>query len=328
MKLGTIRHAGRDTVAVAISPSKGVTLDEAYALAGLGKAPGSVLEIIAGGSDTLSTVARAASAANDRGTGFDVESVEWRAPVTRPGKILGVAFNNRILANMAHVPPKAPMFFLKPPSALTGHNSPLIIRADFGHTVPELEVAAIIGRGGRDIPNSEAINHVFGYSIINDVTSVGLKFRLDAVAIDVDPKRERPENFAWRRRRDQNDNELYFTYHARSKGCDTFAPMGPWLTTRDEISNPNKLEVRGYLAGEQFTQDSTSNYQFGIEEVIADASRYFTLEPGDIIHFGTASRGHGRFERGHLDVNLGAEQGPVAAEIPGLGRLSNPIVKA
>jgi 2-keto-4-pentenoate hydratase/2-oxohepta-3-ene-1,7-dioic acid hydratase in catechol pathway len=327
MKLGTIRNAGRDCVAVAISPGKGMTLEEAYALAGLGKAPASVAEIIDGGSDTLRAVARAVSAGQDRAAGFDVESVEWRAPVTRPGKIIGVAFNNKILAGMAHKPFKAPMFFLKPSSALTGHNSPIVIRSGFGHTVPELELAAIIGRRGRDLSQSEALDHVFGYSIINDVTSIGLKFGLDAVAIDVDPKGARPETFAWRRRRDENDNELYFTYHARSKGCDSFAPMGPWLTTREEIADPNKLEVDGFLAGELFTSDSTANYQFSIEAVIADASRYFTLEPGDVIHFGTASRGKGRFERGHLDVNLGAEQGPVAAEISGLGRLSNPIMK-
>jgi 2-keto-4-pentenoate hydratase/2-oxohepta-3-ene-1,7-dioic acid hydratase in catechol pathway len=327
MKLGTTRIAGRDTVAVALSQTRGVTLEEAYSLAEFGSAPTSLIEIIEGGAEALAKTASAVSAAKGRAKGFDVESVEWRAPVTRPGKIIGVAFNNKALASMAHKPFKAPMFFLKPSSALTGHNCPIVIGENFGHTVPELELAAIIGRKGRNFSKSDASGHIFGYTIINDVTSVGLKFTLDAVAIDVNPKRERPETFSWRRRRDENDNELYFTYHARSKGCDTFAPMGPWLTTRDEIADPNKLEVNGFLDEEPFVADSTANFQFSIEDVIAEASRYFTLEPGDIIHFGTASRGQGRFERGHLDVNLGAEKGPVVAEIPGLGRLSNPIVK-
>jgi 2-keto-4-pentenoate hydratase/2-oxohepta-3-ene-1,7-dioic acid hydratase in catechol pathway len=329
MKLATVRVDARELVALRIVDDTLVSLESAYRAAGLGPAPRSVLEIVQGGDDAQDALRRAHAAAQSGPADLqklDARRVEWLAPVTRPGKILAVAFNNNALTRTAHVAPKAPMYFLKPPSCLTGHNQPIVIQENYGYTMPELELAAVVGKRGSNIARADALGHVFGYSIINDVTSTGLKFTLDSIAIDLPPEQIRPDHVGWRRRRPDGDNELYFTYHTRSKGCDTFGPMGPWLTTADEVENPNRLEVHGWLAGEPFAVDSTANYTFPIEDVIADASKYFTLEAGDIVHFGTSGRGVGRFATGHRSVNLYNEHGPIDIEITGLGRLSNPVM--
>jgi 2-keto-4-pentenoate hydratase/2-oxohepta-3-ene-1,7-dioic acid hydratase in catechol pathway len=327
MKLATIQRNGEPCVALRMGDESLIELSQAYRLANQSDPPRSVLQIIEQGLlPAVRTAFAAASAQAGQIPLIKLSDVEWLPPVTRPSKILGVAFNNNELTKIAHVLPKAPMYFLKPPSALTGHNKPIVLQQNYGYTIPELEVAAVIGKRCSHISADQALQHVFGYSIIDDVTSSGLKFSLDSIAIDMNPERVRPHHVAWRRRRGPDDNELYFTYHTRSKGSDTFGPMGPWLTTADEIPNPNQLEVKGWVNGELFAVDSTANYNFTIENVIADASQYFTLEPGDIIHFGTSGRGHGRFKAGHLSVNLYEEDGPIEIEISGLGRLSNPIV--
>ena len=92
------------------------------------------------------------------------------------------------------------------------------------------------------------------------------------------------------------------------------------------MPDPNDLSVQGWFDGEPFAIDSTSNYRFKIEEVVAEASRYFTLEPGDVICFGTSAKGVGKFPNGHRSVNMHKLSGTIDIEIEGLGRLSNPVV--
>jgi len=94
------------------------------------------------------------------------------------------------------------------------------------------------------------------------------------------------------------------------------------------VADPNALEVKGWFDGEPFAVDSTASYRFKIEEVIAEASNYFTLEPGDVICFGTSAKGVGKFPNGHRSVNMHAMSGVIDIEIEGLGRLSNPVVHA
>nr|WP_279327434.1 fumarylacetoacetate hydrolase family protein [Chelativorans petroleitrophicus] len=226
----------------------------------------------------------------------------------------------------AHRDPGVPNFFLKAPSCLTGHNKPIIIEEHFGDTIPELELAAVIGRRCRKISVEEARDAIFGYTITNDVTSHGLKFGLDSIATTREPDLIRPHHLAWRKRHGDDDRDVYFVYHARSKATDTFGPMGPWLTTADEVADPNNLEVKGWFDGEPFAVDSTSSYRFRIEEVVAEASRYFTLQPGDVICFGTSAKGVGKFPNGHRSVNMHKLAGVIDIEIEGLGRLSNPVV--
>ncbi|PCI02621.1 MAG: fumarylacetoacetate hydrolase [Hyphomicrobiales bacterium] len=323
MKLGTISIEGKPALVVKKDESA-LLLSELYASAGVGEAPRTMQDLIEGGSEELARAEQAL--AKGSATPMELETLDWLAPQTRPSKVLGVAFNNMGIRKAAHVDPGVPNFFLKAPSCLIGHNKPIIMEKHFGETIPELELAAVIGKKCRKIDVSEVPDVVFGYSIINDITSHGMKFGMDSIATTRDPELLRPHHLGWRHTRGEDDRDVYFVYHTRSKATDTFGPMGPWVTTADEVKDPNNLEVKGWLDGEPFAIDSTSSYRFTVEEVIAEASQYFTLEAGDVICFGTSAKGVGKFPHGHRSVNLHELTGTIDIEVEGLGRLSNPIV--
>ncbi|MCW1932290.1 fumarylacetoacetate hydrolase family protein [Pararhodobacter zhoushanensis] len=254
-----------------------------------------------------------------------VSALTFAPPVRRPSKVLGVAFNNRELMKTAHHDPGVPNFFLKPPSCLIGHGADIEIDPSWGPTIPEPEICAIIGRRARRVTEAEALDHVFGWTIINDVTSHGLKFGKDSIAVTYPPALAHPEFFAWRNRHGDDDRNAYFVYHTRSKGADTFGPVGPWVTTADKVGNPNDLSVVADIDGEVFARDNTANYRFRVETCIAEASRYFTLEPGDMICFGTTGKGEGRFPNGHKSLLLNRETGRIGISVDGLGRLENGV---
>lgn len=333
MKIATVIHEGEPRLACRSPSGRGLLrLDTAFAAAGLGPAPSSMRHLIAGGSETLALVQTAvarAEASTDTSCYLDEETLRWLAPVPDPTKILGVAMNNVRLNNTAHVEPDGPMFFLKPPSSLTGHRTNIEIAGDYGFTFPELELGIVIGKRARHVDMDQALDYIFGYTIINDITSQGLK-RGDSIAVDITPAQKQSpgyaEYFSWRREYGEDDMSVYFTYHTRSKGADTFAPMGPFVTTADEIANPDSLSVRGYADGEEFANDTTANYSYPVRQIIAHASRYFTLEPGDIISCGTAAKGNERFPRAHHEIDMSRMTPVVDIEIDGLGRLSNKVV--
>ena len=225
----------------------------------------------------------------------------------------------------AHKDPGVPNFFLKPPSALQGHNKPIIVDPNWGAVIPEPEICAVISKKAKHISANEALDYVFGFLIHNDVTSHGLKFQKDSIAITYDSDLARPEFYTWRNLNGPDDTDAFYVYHTRSKGTDTFGPMGPWVTTSDEVKDPNKLSVTGSLNEEIFTNDHTSNYRFSVEECISEASRYFTLEPGDLISFGTTGKGTTKFPRGHKSLLIGEQKGTINISIDNLGTLSNPI---
>ena len=255
--------------------------------------------------------------------GFD--PIDWAPPIPNPSKILGVAFNNKELMKKAHKDPGVPNFFLKPPSALQAHKKPIIVDPAWGAVIPEPEICAVIGKRAKHIKEQDALDYVFGYMIHNDVTSHGLKFQKDSIAVTYDKDMARPEFYTWRNLSGPDDTDAFYVYHTRSKGTDTFGPMGPWLTTSDEVQDPNNLNVIGFLDNEIFTKDHTGNYRFSVERCISEASKFFTLEVGDLISFGTTGKGAGRFPRGHKSLLLGEESGSVRISIDNLGTLSNPI---
>ena len=332
MKISTIRYGEATQLACASPSGRGLLLLEAaFEAAGLGRAPATMRTLIAGGPDALAQVRRSiehAEAHPDKASYVREDAVVWLPPVPDPTKIVGVAMNNKRLNSTAHVEPAGPMFFLKPPSSLIGHGGDIEISDDYGFTFPELELGVVIGRRAKRVSIDDALDHVFGYTIINDITSQGLK-RGDSIAIDVTPEQKRSpgykEYFDWRRENGEQDLSIYFTYHARSKGADTFGPMGPYITTADEIRDPDALEVRGYSDGEEFARDTTANYSYPVRQIIAHASRYFTMEPGDIISCGTAALGNARFPRAHHEIDMSRMTPVVDIEIEGLGRLSNRV---
>ena len=323
MKFGTISEKGKSQIVVKVDEEHACKLTELEKLANIdcGQSILELIKIIGKKKGPLLQLQKTLSHAKK----IKISDFDWLPPIQNPSKILGVAFNNVELMRKAHRDPGVPNFFLKPPSSLQGHNKPIIVDPDWGAVIPEPEICAVISTKAKHISPENALNYVFGFLIHNDVTSHGLKFQKDSIAITYESDLARPEFYTWRNLNGPNDTDAFYVYHTRSKGTDTFGPMGPWITTADEIKNPNKLSVTGSLNGELFTQDHTSNYRFTIEECISEASSYFTLEPGDLISFGTTGKGTDKFPRGHKSLLIGEQKGVISISIEKLGQLSNPI---
>lgn len=316
MKLATIRRGASKTVALVNPNGIPVDLGGAYALAGIRseQAPRSMLELIENWSAQEGNVRKAAASLDD-GKGFmNPGSFEWCPPVPNPSKILGCAINNSGLNNLATAFAANPPFFVKLPSALVGQDQAIVIRPDYGLTHPEGELAVIIGKRCKRLAPEQVQDAIFGYTIINDITSITLKSE-DTYVFPNPGITPAPAGFEF--------GEMHLVYHARSKGADTFGPCGPWLVTRDEIPDPNKLDVKVWMGDELCASDNTSNLRFRIEEVIAWLTRYVTLEPGDMVHMGTAARG----KYGLRELDFQRWDGPCVIEISGVGKLSNPVVR-
>lgn len=320
MKLANVTTAQGDLL-IAHGPD-GQLVD----VAGLLQRPGlDIYTLINDATSTLEALAVRLNAPLPEDVRIDADTVRWLPPSPRPSKIVGVAVNNSLANQFAHRAPVEPAYFFKPPSALTGHGAPLVVPAEYGLTHPEPELAAVIGRRVRGISPQDAWSAVFGYTIINDITSPGLK---DRDSMELVPPVPIGSDLTWRETRGDEDRSVYLTYHARSKGCDSFAPMGPWLTTADDVPAPNDLQVRCRLDEELVLTDSTANLRFGVNEVISHLSTYMTLEPGDIVHLGTAFRpaDPDRFPS-IRDLDISRLDGTLSVEIEGLGRLDNPIAR-
>jgi 2-keto-4-pentenoate hydratase/2-oxohepta-3-ene-1,7-dioic acid hydratase in catechol pathway len=318
MKLATL--VIDDTTVVAVCGPGQQLLDAGLLL---GRPTLTMAELIEQSATLLGELESRVRDADLRRCAIDGLDVAWRAPVPRPSKIVGVAVNNEMLREWAYRPPPEPAYFLTPPSALVGHLEPIVVKPDYGLTHPEPELAAVIGRRASCVAPEEALDIVFGFSVLNDVTSPALKSR-DSMEI-VPPPSIAPD-LSWREERGPEDRSMYLTYHSRSKGCDTFAPMGPWIVTRDDVADPNRLEVRGWLGDEQVLVDSTAHLAFSVEHVLSHLSHYMTLEEGDVVHFGTAARTTSPRFPSLWSLDLAREPGPMAIEIEGIGRLENPVL--
>ncbi|HYF18209.1 MAG TPA: fumarylacetoacetate hydrolase family protein [Ramlibacter sp.] len=314
MKLGTIRHNGQPTVIARVQGDTAVAVD----------VPDMEALIVSGNQGLDKAASAIAAAQGGRAPVIDVSQADWMAPNPRASKILGCAVNNNDLNKRAYRPMKSPMFFTKGRSALTGHGKPIVILPRHGRSIPEPEPCAVFGKLAKDVPEDRILDHVFGWTLTNDVTASGIKFGEDSIALNMDPQYTAPHHFAWREKFGDKDNYLYFIYHSRSKAADTFAAMGPWITTKDEVPNPNNLFIRGYVNGEMYTDDNTSNYFFSVERVLHEANVWFTMEPGDCIHTGTGAKGTAKHPKGNIGTFLSEYQN-TEVEVEILGRLFNTI---
>ena len=219
------------------------------------------------------------------------------APVPRPPKLIAVWVNYAEHEKEVAVdaPKKAPLFFTKFPTAVIGPGEPIVLPR-ISHKVDyEAELALVIGKRGKDIPRESAYEHIAGYTIMNDVSARDFSLReLLGVAGPSDVQ----------------------------KSFDTFAPMGPWLVTRDEVPNPQSLGIRLRI-GDEVLQDSNTRYMIHkIPEIIAYISSIATLEPGDVITTGTPS-GVGFTRTPPRWLRPGET---VRIEIDKIGVLENPVV--
>lgn len=271
--------------------------------------------------EDLMALGKEITAAVAAGKLAEVTPDRWLPPVARPGKVIGVAMNNSAFAAASYRYFTKPAFFMKSPSALIGHREAVIVREDYGLTHPEAELACVIGRRARNLDEATARDVIFGYTIMNDITSVGLK---DEDSLQLEFRNPIPGQTPapWRRARDAEDWDLYLTYHFRSKCTDTFGPIGPWITTADEVPDPDALAIRAWLGERMIAEDTTANLTFSIAQVLAHLTRYTTLEPGDIVHFGTAVDPR-RFAL--REANLLREPRDIRIEIERIGELINPV---
>lgn len=236
---------------------------------------------------------------------LDLREVHMLPPIARPGKIVCLAGNYAAhIAESGFVEPETranftQQLFLKPSSSLLGDSGEIEL-SHVNHRVGwETELAVVIGKGGRDIPTSEAYGHVFGYTILNDISERGLNSSI----------------------KDRHMREMDgFCDWLAGKWFDGFAPCGPWVVTRDEIPHPDKLEIKFYLNGELRQHGSTVDMLFSIPEQISYISSIMTLEPGDIISTGTpAGAGVG-------DAKTTLEDGDeLVSEIERIGKLRNTV---
>jgi 2-keto-4-pentenoate hydratase/2-oxohepta-3-ene-1,7-dioic acid hydratase in catechol pathway len=221
---------------------------------------------------------------------IDLGDVDLVSPVPRPGKIIciGLNYRNHAIESGMEIP-KSPIIFSKFQTSVVGSEEPILLPAGSSQVDYEAELAVVIGRRAKDVKAEDAMNYVFGYTNFNDVSARDFQFA----------------DGQWQ----------------RGKSCDTFAPMGPFIATKDEIADPHNLRIQFRLNGETMQNSTTAELIFRIPELIEFLSASITLEPGDVIATGTPP-GVGFARKPPVFM----KDGDVAeVEIEGLGILINPV---
>lgn len=152
--------------------------------------------------------------------------------------------------------PKEPVIFMKATSAICGPNDTVLIPRKSVKTDWEVELGVVIGKGGVYIDEADALDHVAGYCVVNDVSE--REFQIE-------------RSGTW----------------DKGKGCDTFGPIGPWLVTRDEVADPQDLKMWLEVDGHRYQDGSTSTMVFGVKHLVSYVSQFMSLQPGDVISTGT-----------------------------------------
>lgn len=250
----------------------------------------SLLQFIATGSDGLNKAAAFAdqSPASAR---YKLHEVKLRAPIPRPNKLICVGLNYRDhAAETGAQIPTVPTIFNKFATAVIGPDDNIVLPRVSKAPDYEAEFAFVIGRGGRHIAAEQWRDHVFGYTIVNDVTG--------------------------------RDYQRATSQWLMGKTFDTFAPMGPWIVSADEIADPHSLDISIEINGEVLQDSNTRELIFKVPDLIAFLSSVFTLEPGDVVSTGTPA-GVGFVRKPPRFLHPGDE---VVVKIPALGELRNPVV--
>jgi 2,4-diketo-3-deoxy-L-fuconate hydrolase len=222
---------------------------------------------------------------------FRKMGVRLGPPVVRPSKIICLGKNYPEHAREGGFDmPEAPLLFCKTPNALNGPYDPVLLPRSSDQIDWEVELAVVIGKAGKRIPASRALEHVAGYTVLNDVSA----------------------------RRAQFAHSQWF----RGKSFDTFAPMGPVLVTPDEIGDVQDLRLTAKVNGRLMQEGSTREMLFRIDTIIADVSEDITLVPGDVISTGTPA-GVGIFRDPPVVLQAGDE---VECRVEKIGALRNRIV--
>lgn len=290
MRFVTYRHEGSAVAGL-------VSGERVYPLANVGNLPADLVGFISAGEAALRVV-REAIAGRQLGAGLPLADVELLAPILRPPKnviCLGLNYaahaaeSARATGGKGDLP-EHPVVFTKAPTTLNGPTAPIPYDADLSTAIDwEVELAVVIGRRGRAIPEAEALDYVFGYTILNDVTARDIQQR----------------------------HRQYFL----GKSLDGACPLGPWIVTADEIPDPQALRLTSRVNGVLKQDGSTADQIFGVARTISILSRGMTLEPGDIIATGTPE-GVGFARTPPEYLKPGDE---VVCAIEGIGELRNRV---
>lgn len=278
----------------------------------LGREYASVRQFIEMGDAALADAK--ALAKDDRAPAIDVENAVWAPAIPDPSKILCIALNNSAADSQLTYRPDFPVYFPKFPSALAGHGQVVELYPHYGLVHPEPELAVIIGKKARNVSLEAAMEHVFGYTIFNDITSVGMR-KEDRFVAEY-PIPDGNGGFT--------PTTEHVVYQGRYKSADGFAPMGPMIAHKSVVPDPMKLRVQCWLDDDVLMDDNTSAYHFSIPEVIFWLSRHATLLPGDVIALGTALHpDENRRPISYGNINEFGER--IVIEIESLGRLETSV---
>jgi 2-keto-4-pentenoate hydratase/2-oxohepta-3-ene-1,7-dioic acid hydratase in catechol pathway len=225
-----------------------------------------------------------------KGGTLPLDAVRLLASVARPGKIMCIGLNYRDHAIESKMEiPKSPVMFAKFGTSICGPGDNVVIPLGCEKPDYEAEMAVIIGRRAKHVSKEDAMSHVLGYACFNDVSARDFQFA----------------DGQW----------------SRGKAPDTFAPIGPYIVTRDEVPNPENLRIALRLNGRTVQDSNTSQLIFGVAELVSFLSRSMTLEPGDVMPTGTPP-GVGFAHTPPLWIKPGDK---MEVEIEGLGILENPV---
>jgi 2-keto-4-pentenoate hydratase/2-oxohepta-3-ene-1,7-dioic acid hydratase in catechol pathway len=260
-----------------------------------------IFDLSAAGFDSMLDVVEAAAlepkkiqslvAASTPDTAYSLGTVKLLAPIPKPRKLICVGLNYRDhAAETGSEIPNVPTIFNKFATAVIGPGDNIVLPKVSKKPDYEAEFAFIIGKGGRHIKAEDWAKHIFGYTIVNDVTG--------------------------------RDYQRATTQWLMGKTFDTFAPMGPWIVTADAIQDPHNLDISLDINGETLQNSNTRELIFKIPDLLVFLSSVFTLEPGDIVSTGTpagvgVARNPPRFLQPGDDV---------VVRIPAIGELRNPVV--
>jgi 2-keto-4-pentenoate hydratase/2-oxohepta-3-ene-1,7-dioic acid hydratase in catechol pathway len=289
MRLGQFASAATsDPWAAAVDGDEAVRLDEAAEAAGV-DLPTDLVSILAAWN-WREKVDLAVGYARETGAGvYHRDELTRRAPVTAPRKVVGVGLNYRDHAEESGGdPPESPVLFAKFPTSVVGPGDAIEWDPELTTAVDyEAELVVVVGDRARDVSREDALDHVAGYTVGNDVSARDLQFADDQ----------------W----------------VRGKSLDTFAPVGPDVVTTDAVDDVHALDIWAEVDGERLQDSNTAQLLFGVDELVAFCSRAFTLEPGDLIYTGTpAGVGYFRDERVLLEDGT-----TVTVGVEGLGELTN-----
>jgi 2-keto-4-pentenoate hydratase/2-oxohepta-3-ene-1,7-dioic acid hydratase in catechol pathway len=294
MKLVSIKNGEKNTLGVKLE--QGIfDVEKALAANPNNQVPTNVMEVIRSGSEAVESLQNFVNEVGDSSAFILKESdIEWGPCVTEPNKIICVGLNYRKHADETNAPyPEVPILFNKFNNTLTGHKCDIAVPKVTNKLDYEVELGVVIGKKAKYVTTDDALNYVYGYCTVNDLSARDLQLRTPQWLL--------------------------------GKTCDDFSPVGPYLVSADEVTDPQNLNLKTTVNGEVRQNSNTSDMIFSVREIVSYISQHMTLEPGDLILTGTPEGvvlGYPAEKQVYLkpgDV--------VTVEIEGIGSLTNTYVK-